>query len=249
MLLAAAFAAPVAAQDAPPSAGAPKQLTYRGRLLGVFDDRTGDPIEAADVIDVMSGVSAKTTSTGTVALAYLPDGGGLVRIRKVGFEPQTLMVAISPADTAPLTILLKHVVELAAVVTIDSAPRYMSPGLRGFEDRRREAAAGYFMSEAQIRKDEARTLGNALLAHFPGLTIKQGRQGQMSLAPSPRCGKGGAPSVFLDGVPLSPTPVNLNEYDLANLAGIEYYPMTGTAPPQFNGTSTSCGALLLWSRQ
>jgi hypothetical protein len=252
ILTLAAFSLQAAAQEVPTNTGdATKHLTYRARLLGVYDDRSGDPVEGADVVDVMSGTSARTTSTGTVALAFLPDGGGLVRIRKVGFEPQTFMVLISPADTVPLTIVLKHVVELAAMVAIDSSPRYTSPGLRGFEERRRMHQGGYFIPEAQIRKEEGRKLGNALLAHFPGLTIKQGRQGQMSLAPSQRCGKGGPPRVLLDGVLISNSggPVNLDDFDLTTLAGIEYYPTTGTGPVEFNTTSTSCGALLLWSRQ
>ena len=226
---------------------------YRKRLLGVYDDRTGDAIVDADVISVLNGMSMRTSSSGAVTLVILPDGGGLVRIRKVGYEPQTMMVSISPEDTTPLTIILKRVAELAAMSVVDSGPHYRSPGLQGFEERRQHNAGGSFLVEAAIRKEEARDVGNVLMAHFPNVSIKMGRGGRTFLLASPRCGKGGPPAVYLDGALLSKNPqdpaVDLNEFSLTQIAAIEYYPNTATAPPQFNATASSCGALLLWTRE
>jgi hypothetical protein len=79
---------------------------YRARLLGVYDDKTGDPLAGVEVIDVASGTKALTTSTGTVSLAYLPDGGGTVRLKKAGFKEMTIDVVISPATIAPVTATL-----------------------------------------------------------------------------------------------------------------------------------------------
>src|SRR5438105_1614836 len=79
------------------AAAARTPASYRSRLLGVYNIDSGLPIEDAQVTDVLSGTSARTTKTGTVSLVYLPDGGSLVRVQKLGFEPTTIMVAISPA--------------------------------------------------------------------------------------------------------------------------------------------------------
>src|SRR5665647_2185840 len=85
------------AQTGAPGAAETAQIPrYRFRVLGLFDDQSGLPVEGADVIDVLSGNSVKTTSTGTASLLFLPEGGGLIRIRKIGYKLQTLMVSIAP---------------------------------------------------------------------------------------------------------------------------------------------------------
>ena len=124
----------------------------------MYDSRTGDPIEGVEVRDAFSKTSALTTKTGTVSLVFLPDGGSLVQLRKVGYQPNTVFVAISPSDTVPVTTMLTPVATtLPAVVTKDSAPRYVSPGLRDFEERR-HGGFGYFIDEAELRKSDNQTM-------------------------------------------------------------------------------------------
>jgi hypothetical protein len=86
----------------------PITTSYRHRILGVFDEQSDVPIEGAEVIDALNHVSAQTT-TGTDSLIFLPDGGSVVQIKKVGYQPVTLIVEMGPADTIPLTLTLKRV--------------------------------------------------------------------------------------------------------------------------------------------
>ncbi len=79
---------------------------YRLRLLGVYDSETGDPIEGAWVVDMSTGTKARSSSTGTVSLAFLPEGGSPVRIVKEGYEDLSLAVEISAEHLAPLTLVL-----------------------------------------------------------------------------------------------------------------------------------------------
>lgn len=253
--------------------------SYRARVLGVFDELSGQPIEGVRVLDVLTGMSALTTKTGTVSLIFLPEGGSLVRLVKIGYQTQTLPMSISASDSTPVTLIMRRVAELAAVVTeADSAPQYLSPFLRGFEERRKRET-GYYIDEKMLRANDGRPLGNLLLAHAPGVQLTQGAGSALFLLKSPHCMAGGPPQVFLDGVPLSPdirpdaprqrasaslakvppkaTPLsstndvafNLADFDVGMLAGVEWYPDSDLLPIEFSHTSARCGALLLWTRE
>lgn len=77
------------------------------RLLGVFDDVTGDVLPDVEVVDVSTGTVARTTKTGTVGLGFLGAGQREIRVQKRGFTAQTLKVDVA-ADSAPITLVLAH---------------------------------------------------------------------------------------------------------------------------------------------
>jgi hypothetical protein len=177
---------------------------YRARVLGVFDEATGAPVDSVRVTDVLNGNSSLTTRTGTVALYFLPDGGALVRLQKLGYEMQTFPVAISPADTTPITIMMRRVTELKPVVTKAQENEYLSPALRGFEERRRAGNGGYFVSDSVLRANEGRPLTNVLVSRMPNIKFAEGQASAMFLLRSARCVEGGPPQVYVDGVPVNP---------------------------------------------
>jgi hypothetical protein len=239
------------------------------RLMGVFDEDTGQPLNGVEVMDMQTGTSALTTSTGTVSLMFLSPGGSQVRIRKLGYAVQTMSIPMSPSDTSGITVTLKRVAELPAVITRDSSRRYISPGLRGFEERRKTRTAGYFIDETVLRKEDNRSLGNLLTAHAPGVMVKQMSGSAMFLLKSARCTNGGQPDVYVDGVALAhipdtrwpgssrarasndtrDVPIDLSQFQVSDLGAVEYYPDNATMPAQFSRTSAGCGALMLWTRE
>jgi len=46
------------------------------------------------------------TVTGTVSLAFLPEGGTPLRITKTGYDDLTIGVEIAPAKVEPITLVL-----------------------------------------------------------------------------------------------------------------------------------------------
>jgi hypothetical protein len=80
--------------------------SYRNRLLGLFDEETGEAIVGAEVADSTSGTFATTTQTGTISLIFLPEGVSTLRIRKAGYAELRVPVVISPKDSLPLTLTL-----------------------------------------------------------------------------------------------------------------------------------------------
>ena len=262
-LMCLSLAGAVAAQR-PDSTARPANNTYRFRLLGVYDEQSGEPIEGVEVADILNGNKSLTSKTGTVSLFFLPDGGGLVRLRKVGYEVQTLSIPISPADTTPVTVVLSHAQQLGAVVVNDSAPgKYISSLLRGFEERRR-GGQGHFITDSIFRRDESHTMADIISAHMPGLTAVPGAGGSKNLVSARKMCSGPALrqcrqsdcfiAVYVDGAKMYDAQMgrsmapDFGRMSPVEYAGAEFY-QGAEIPPQYNSTGAGCGVLLLWTRE
>ena len=258
---------PVMQAQTPPATSSPPakvNYAYRYRLLGVYDAVSGEPVEGVEVADVLSGTKSLTTRTGTVSLLFLPDGGSLVRLRKLGYEVQTMTVAISPADTAPITIVLVPATQLPTVVVTDTAPRYMSPGLRTFEDHRK-SGMGQYVTEAEFRKGDNRTMANLLSSRFSGLQTVNRRSATYLVSSRVQCSgpallaKCGSPNcfvtVYVDGVRTFDASMGVQAApDFAHLSPVEYaaaefYSGGAALPDGISPTNSNCGTLLLWTRE
>jgi hypothetical protein len=242
---------PLCAQDS-----LTKIPAYRARILGVFDANSGEPIEGAQVSDIFTRLSSLTTKTGTVSLVFLPDSGSMVRVQKIGYQPATMLVKISPDDTLPITMVLSPVATtLPTVVTKDSAPRYVSPGLRAMEERRKQGF-GHFITEAELRRDDSKKL-TYVIRTLPNINIvcppTGPRRGECWAVAGRLASKhmvlGGSCDleVYMNGA-LS-TDNDLEKLTVDTFAGVEYYPGGASIPPQYNKTGSNCGVLLLWTRE
>jgi len=250
----------------PTAAHSPARLPYRYRVLGVFDAASGEPIEGVEVSDVLTGTTALTTGTGTVSLYFLPEGGSLVRVRKLGYDVQMVPVAISPADTTPVTIILARAAPtLPTVVVNDSAIARATPRLRGFEERRTQGF-GHFITETQFRKQDGKPLSYVLVQTIPGIMMTEGPHAETYIVSSRKPCKGltvlsacKTPncyvSIYQDGVriydagmPGAPVP-DFSRLSATDYEAAEYYAGGATLPPEYNATSSGCGALLLWTRE
>jgi len=263
------FLAPAIVAYAAASANAQTTLpAYRARILGVYTS-DGDPIEGAEVSDALSKTTALTTKTGTITLSFLPEGATLVRIRTVGFTAATMLVNITPEDTLPVTVMLKpNVRELPKVITNDSAPRYISPGLQGFEERRK-TGGGYFITEKEIRKWDNGPV-TSVVRQIPGIDVRCARGGGMvsanchastkratgKYALSKGAGVSDCPvDVYLDGalyysqIDNAGSDNDLQKLAASQFAAIEFYSGGARIPVQYNKTGSSCGVLLLWTRE
>jgi hypothetical protein len=230
---------------------------YRLRLLGVYDDRTGTPIEGVEVQDVASGASSLTSTSGTVSLFFVPDGGTVVRLRKLGYEMKVMSVAISPADTTPLTVTLRSAALLPTVNIRDSAHRYLSPNLRGAESRMQSHAGGYFIDEEEMRKHDNSSLASTLLSRVPAIMTTPGPHGETRLvsARQPCSHLGGCAhpdcyiKVVIDGVPFSlNATADFSRMSPSDYAIAEFYPGAASMPVEL-GAGSPCGVLMLWSRE
>jgi hypothetical protein len=174
-------------------------------------------------------------------------------------------------------VMTAEAVTLGPVVTTDKAPRreYVSPTLRSFEERR-AAGFGHFIPEADLRKVEHRRLSDVITARLPGMKLLRtsnnaaylvstrfanGCTAVLVLGPCPKPPKGMPglstacfATIYFDGVLVydpkltqSTPPPNIDDYNVDQLGGVEFYGGEATAPEGFH--MTPCGLLLLWTRE
>ena len=223
--------------------------SYRSRILGVYDAATLEPIVDAQVTDVASHSFSRTTRTGTVSLAFLPDGGGYVTVKRVGYESWMGFVAISPHDTTPLTIVLKGTTPvLPPIVARDTDPKHISPALQSF-DERRKGGFGQFIDETELRKNDNRELPE-VLRKLSNIDIKCSyHTPRKCFAFSKTQGIGHCSNgalVYLDGIVINDS--NLLLYQTSEIGGVETY-SPATVPAQYNKQNAACGVVLLWTRE
>jgi hypothetical protein len=239
-----------------------------GRLVGVFDLDTGQPVEGVKVLDLRTGSSALTTSTGTLSLFFVDTAGTLVRITKLGYQAQSFFVANSVADTAGITVLLKATAPtLPTVVTNAKGAAPLTGKLSEFDERRR-IGLGNFLTEDVLMKNENRRMSE-IFAMVPGATAIQGTTNAAWIATSrgPSVTKqpltemdrrrGAKPNacyaaVVLDGTfvyqgMLGESLFDINSLQPSSIAGIEVY-STSNMPSKYDGTRNACGLVVIWTK-
>jgi hypothetical protein len=237
-----ALGTPALAQDAPTAPAKPT-----GRVVGVFDAATGLPVVDATVEDMFTGWSAATTTTGTVSLSFVDTAGTMLRVKKIGYVPQSMAVRNAPADTSPITIVLHPAARLlpAATTTVKTfrgpADTVRKLELAGFYDRRQSTGAPSRSFIARKELDRLYLLSD--LIRFTGRPICKANlyiDGVRVIVPDLNSIRRKQSEVFKDGIDALLNP--------SQVAGVETY-RAADGPAQYNATNAQmCGATLIWTR-
>lgn len=126
----------------------------RGKLVGVYDEVSGDPIQGVKITDVASGMHVQTTNTGTASLFFAGTDATLLGFTKLGYRPMTIAIGDPWADTIPLTVTMMP----RGVTSIEARRRSPADTVQklltvGFYDRRAwaPASANAFLTAPEMR--------------------------------------------------------------------------------------------------
>jgi hypothetical protein len=220
--------------------------TIRGRLLGVYDDESGEPIADAVVTDAVTGDHALTTRTGTVSLWFVKTKGSIVQVRKLGYEPWSAVV--DPTEPTPITVTLKRVTTMAPVVTTATHDMVKDAGDRGGIVVRCENPHVTCTRETELAKFPSRTLGD-FVAKATGVV---GPGIMMHTTTGGRC----RPTYFVDGMVWNQRepPIDLPNgigksgvFATSDVVAIEVYETGVLRPLRFSG-DPKCGAIVIWTK-
>jgi hypothetical protein len=260
-------AAPLGA-SAQRGADSTRPAPIHGRLLGVYDEQTGAPIVGALVSDALTGDHTTTSGTGTVSLWFVRAKGSIVEVRKLGYEPWSSV--IDPADTVPVTVVLKKVTQLAPTLTMAAPNIAKDPGLREGFERRCQTIGVTCVREDVIDTHADRTIGD-LIARAPGIVCGHGPGCGIlmhSLVPTgsgvPTAGRGApagaslcVPTYFIDGhvwdvhslqMPIdNPGATSSAPFTPSTVKQVEVYSPEVPRPLRFAGNPI-CGAIVIWTK-
>ncbi len=223
-----------------------------GRILGVFDDATGQPVVGAEVVELATMTKGVTSDAGMVSLAWLSSGANALQVRKVGYR--TRFLTLSPADTASLTVVLaSNAQTLPKVVTTGES--ITARRMAEFEERR-HIGIGHFLTRADLAKFEGQLTENAVRT-MPGVHISHGGTYRDAFVGALRGGVTANGSckaaVVVDGIVVyrgpPQAPVSIDSYNPEDIEGIEFYAGDATIPMKFGVTTSTCGLVVIWTRQ
>jgi hypothetical protein len=226
-------------------------------VVGVADAGTGQPLEEAEVI--LYGVHrlARANALGEATIADVPYGTQHVRVRRLGYTPIEVDIAITRDTTGAVFRLQRSPVRLRAVnIEADWTP----PKMKDVDVRMRQGI-GRFLTEAELGHDRDRDFRFAMTTRFPGLKTIIDPDGNRVLASSRESlelsPKAGGQFGAVGGI--APCPITIYLDDVLvdgadeemirgwDLAVIEYYDGL-QVPVRYRTRAYGCGVLLLWSK-
>lgn len=217
-----------------------------GGVRGSVRDSLGTPVVGAQITVGGSELVAESDERGQFLLAKARAGEMSIRVRRVGYEPDTVRVNVLAGQTIPIEIVLQRVaVELAPLVVYGR--RNVTGQMAGFYERL-SRGHGHFLTREQIERRNPHNMTD-LFRMIPGARLEPTRFGSARVRFR---GSRSPPLVWLDGTPLYAGEFDLDSVDPRTFEGIEIYSGASSVPAEFQGNraiSSAAGTIILWSRR
>ena len=170
-----------------------------------------------------------------------------MRVRRLGFQPQTLNVVVDQRVPSTSIVTLAAIPQRLAPIVVKGGTNYTGR-MAGFYQRR-DLGIGHFVSRERLERDNPSQLTD-VFRRLPGVHITSNRFVRNAV----RFRANGAncwPLVWLDGAPLPTAEFDLDFLSPQSIEGIEVYSGISQIPPQFMGSRGlgSCGVIVVWSRE
>lgn len=221
-------------------------------IVGVVTDQvSGQPV--AEVVVNVDGIGrvATTDEDGHFSLSELIPGRHDVVFTHLGYRRRSVSLEVEARHVVKLHVeLAVDAIALDPIeVTVDRLDRNLQSV--GFYQRE-EDGWGDFLDREDLEYWNPVQLTSAL-TRFPGVTtLSDPRMPSRGFLAFRRRGTTCIPTVYLDGVRIGGDRSPAGIDDIVNpgvVAGVEVYRNTAGMPPQYWGTGSSCGVVLIWLRR
>jgi hypothetical protein len=188
----------------------------------------------------------RANALGEAVIRDVPQGPQRMRVRRLGYAPAELDVAVVGDTSGAVFRLQKSAIQLGAVnIEAQALPARM----KDYETRKK-MGIGRFLTDVDLEKDRDRDFQLALTTRFPGLKTLIDNEGHRVLASTrDHLGMNGVSpcytTIYLDDSMLERADADMiRTWDLA---AVEYF-SGDQVPARYRTKEYSCGVLLLWSK-
>jgi hypothetical protein len=220
--------------------------------LQVIDDETDAPLPGVRVSILGDTTERLTDAAGRAVVTTVRSGRLPLVVRRIGYQPGSIMADLSPLDTTRLTFAMSRFAQTLATVAVNEKALSRSSLLSPFERRRLSGSgSARFLTRDDIeRRRPMRT--SDVLAGIPSITVMMDgtKPIPMNRRGATMGGMGCPYQVGLDGH-LMEGGFDMNTIDPSEVYGVEIYPGPATIPMEFRSArrSSGCGLIMMWTRR
>ena len=207
-------------------------LAGTATLAGIVRGSSGRPVANAQVRVVGAKPVTRTDANGWFSLTGLPSGTQEIEVRELGFPVQRRPVDLKRGQTLRQEILLEGVQSLEGMRAVADRTPY-----ERFDTNRRLSLTGLFLTEEQIEKRHAQNTSE-LFSGMPAFRIVGAGPDAKIVSARDGC----RPNVVIDYTQFQ----EINQIPPSLIAGIEAYPTTNGAPPEYRNL---CGVIRIWVKR
>jgi hypothetical protein len=227
------------------------QLTAQttGTLTGRVASKDGDPLAQAQVSVRGTPLATVVALDGGFRIHGVPSRSQTLHVRMLGYQPRMLVIEMVPGETLHVEIILT-----ANPLPLDTVEVHsdvaVSPGMRGFEERR-QRGPGVFFTREEIQRMQPRVLTD-VLRRVPGVQVRPVRGG-LGNNVSVQARGSECPMLFFMNGSTFPLPGDqpINHFVAPEeVIALEVYAGSSEIPAQYNSSrfSSRCGVIVIWTR-
>ena len=219
----------------------------RGTVAGMLTDVSGAPFRGARIL-IADMPEARSGADGSFTVRDVPAGTRQVDIRSVGMAPYVTAVDVVPHDTVMLAAQL-HKITLLDVVRVTGTITQQRR-ISALEERKR-SGWGYFRDSTTFGQYG---IMSSVFGSFPSLQVQPINGSTQFVLTLPQNVRRCVANLWIDGVRQAvagdPTVAYgiLNDLHPDQIAAVEVYPRGATVPVEFATVSSSCGAVVIWTK-
>src|SRR6185503_5294070 len=199
-------------------------------IKGQIHDSLGIGIAGVEITLDAGTRSFETDEQGKFELQKVPAGPLSIRLRRIGFRPDTIDLMVLAGQVIPLEVRIVRLAIALAPVVIRG--REALTGWRaGFYDRK-ERGGGHFFTATDIDRRNPPNMTD-FFRTIPGARVENSNQGFTKVIRFRGAARNCWPLVWLDGSPLGAGEFDMDNLNPRSIEAMEVYAGPASVPAQY----------------